>query len=214
MKKVKNIIYLIILFVLASNCYGKDFKYQSGDLLFQINEANDFTDAITGTTGDHQRFSFSHVAIVSVENDSVFVIEAVPKGGVQKNTIKEFLNGSAHNTAGKPLVVVKRLTESFRVPNAVLNAKKYLGLPYNSSFYPNSNSFYCSELVYESYLDAKDKHIFTSAPMSFRDTTGQISPLWIKYFKKLGKDIPEGLPGTSPNDMAKEAILVEVYRYF
>ena len=33
-------------------------------------------------------------------------------------------------------------------------------------------------------------------------------------FDQLGEQVPEGLPGTNPNDMAREELLEEVHRYF
>lgn len=49
----------------------------------------------------------------------------------------------------------------------------------------------------------------TSAPRTghYRNS-GQTS------FARLGEPVPEGLPGTNPNDMAREEILEEVHRYF
>ncbi|MDP4228087.1 MAG: hypothetical protein Q8910_17140, partial [Bacteroidota bacterium] len=63
-----SIAYLILLgFIFSSGCTRKNFKFKPGDLLFQINESNSFTEAITGTTGNLRKYSFSHVAIISAE---------------------------------------------------------------------------------------------------------------------------------------------------
>ena len=37
---------------------------------------------------------------------------------------------------------------------------------------------------------------------------------WADLFDQLGEQVPEGLPGTNPNDMAREELLEEVHRYF
>lgn len=210
-----SILLLFQLFLIFStSCTQKDFECRSGDLLFQVNESNSFTDAITSTTGNRRKYSFSHVAVISVEDGQESVIEALPRLGVRRTSLHDFLNSSAHNASGKPLVVVYRLKKHVHAVNPSAVAEKYIGLPYDTTFMPGNCALYCSELVYESYLNQHGRPVFTAKPMSFKDSTGQISPLWINYFKKTGKPVPEGMPGTNPNDLSKEKIIREVYRYF
>lgn len=211
---MKKLMLLMFVYQLMTSCVNRNFEPCSGDLLFQVNESNDFTDAITTSTADSTFLPFSHVGIVSVENGSVYVIETVPDGGVHKIGLEKFLAGSAHTKEGKPLVVVYRMKENIDLNSAVANAEKYIGLPYDSAFQPDDSSFYCSELVYKSYLDEQNKPVFSSIPMSFSDSTGSISRLWTEYFRKLKKPVPEGAPGTNPADMSKEQVIREVYRYF
>ena len=211
---LKKFLLLALVCMAVSSCMNRQFELRSGDLLFQVNESNDFTDAITASTADTANFPFSHVGIAKVENGRVNIIEAVPDGGVHKISLQQFLDGSAHTKEGKPVVVVYRLKTEIDLTKAVENAEKYIGLPYDSAFQPDDSSFYCSELIYKSYLDNQNKPIFRSRPMSFSDSTGKISSLWIGYFRKLGKPVPEKAPGTNPFDMSKEKVIREVYRYF
>ena len=37
---------------------------------------------------------------------------------------------------------------------------------------------------------------------------------WTELFAKAGEEIPEGVPGTNPNDMARESILECAGRYY
>ena len=37
---------------------------------------------------------------------------------------------------------------------------------------------------------------------------------WEELFAGLGKEVPEGEPGTNPNDMSMEPVLTLVHRYF
>ncbi len=191
-----------------------EFMLTSGDLLFQVNEKNDFTNAIVNTTKMGQHISFSHVGILIIEKGKYYVIDANPNNGVQLMQLETFLKESAHTKKGEPMVVVKRLINSTYAKLAAERAKKYIGDPYDYSFLPNNEAMYCSELVYESYLDKNDKPLFTAHPMSFSDSTGKISPLWIEFFSNLNIPIPIGEPGTNPNDMAQDKVLKEVYRYF
>lgn len=211
---MEKLLFLLLVCVFATSCMNRKFEPESGDLLFQVNESNDFTDAITTSTADSAALPFSHVGIVKVENNVVTVIEAVPDGGVHEISLNDFLAGSAHTKQGKPLVVVYRMKENIDLKSAVKNAEKYIGLPYDSAFQPDDSAFYCSELVFKSYLDKQNKPVFSSKPMSFSDSTGSISQLWIEYFKRLNKPVPESAPGTNPADMSKEKVIGEVFRYF
>lgn len=200
--------------LLIGACNNGNFIPQNGDLLFQVNESNEFTDAITTSTAINTDLPFSHVGIAQVEEGNVFVIEAVPDGGVRKVTLSEFLDGSAHTSGKKPIVVVYRLTRDIDLKKVMGIAEGYIGLPYDSAFQPDDSSFYCSKLVLKSYTDTEGNPVFTSKPMSFKDSTGNISALWREYFKKLNKKVPEGSPGTNPYDMSQENVIREVYRYF
>ena len=50
--------------------------------------------------------------------------------------------------------------------------------------------------------------------MNFRAADGTLLQFWADLFDRLGEPVPEGLPGTNPNDMAQEELLEEVHRYF
>lgn len=56
--------------------------------------------------------------------------------------------------------------------------------------------------------------LFTARPMNFRAADGTLPQFWADLFDQLGEQVPEGLPGTNPNDMAREELLEEVHRYF
>lgn len=206
---------IAVAFLLFTQCSESGSKLKSGDLVFQINESSDFIRAITTTTGDHKEFSYSHVGIVKCEDDQIMVIEALPKTGVHIVSLQEFLDNSAHDKSGKPLVVVMRIVdEPFAENEVIANAEKFVGKPYDQVFSADDTAIYCSELVYKSYFRPNGQYLFTANPMSFTDSTGKTSQLWLNYFDKLGRSVPEGEPGTNPNDMSKEKSLKEVYRFF
>jgi hypothetical protein len=205
---------VVILFTILSfsSCRSNYDLLKTGDLLFQVNESNDFTDAITSTTGDKSKYSFSHVGIVAREKSGLFVIEAVPGVGVRKVSLDEFLESSAKSPDGKALVVAYRVKVDKKcAANAVERAASYVNYPYDSVFLPNNSAFYCSELVYECFLDQSGNKLFSSHPMNFSDSIGNVSPLWNKYFSKMGIAVPEGVAGTNPNDMSRESILKRVW---
>ena len=73
---------------------------------------------------------------------------------------------------------------------------------------------YCSELVWESYLAPDGSRLFPARPMNFRATDGSLPRFWAELFAELGEEVPQDIPGTNPNDMAKEAILERTGSYF
>lgn len=215
MKKSKEYSVLLALLILLSGCGVEEYRPQSGDLLFQINEQNDFVDAIVETTSGKQDMPYSHVAILDKEGGEYFVIEAVTKGGVHKIKLQEFLDSSAHTKSGKPVVDVYRIREHVNAKTIISNAEKYIGKPYDFNFLPTDSAIYCSELVHKSYLDNEGNPIFkSSAPMTFKDTTGQTMSLWINYFGKRNMAISEGVMGTNPVGISKENSIEQVYRYW
>ena len=78
----------------------------------------------------------------------------------------------------------------------------------------DNGQLYCSELVWESYLAPDGSRLFPARPMNFRAADGTMPQFWVDLFAKLGEEIPEGIPGTNPNDMAHDPQLKEIARYY
>lgn len=173
------------------------------------------TDAITVSTEREGHLAFSHVAIAVRFARGDSVLEATSKYGVRMVSLAEFLAGSAR-IKDAPGVVVMRLRDTTgRAAAAVRKARHYLGQPYDYSYLPDNGKFYCSELVWESYRDVdSNTRLFTARPMNFRASDGTLPAFWQDLFAKQGIPVPEGVPGTNPNDLSKEACLKEVHRYF
>jgi len=204
---------LFILLVLLNSC-SRSFQLSEGDLLFQSNDEGALSSAIDEATGRKGEVSFSHVGIVSIEEDGIYVLEAEPREGVRLTPLQVFLDASAHDADGSPLVVVKRLNDSSLASMAVKEGKKYLGQPYDFTYLPENGAMYCSELVYESFLDNEGNHLLQSKAMTFKNAQGVISDYWIQLFEKLHMEVPEGVEGTNPNDMLLDPALIEVFRYY
>ena len=192
----RSLLYIGILFS-AVSCGRNDHALQSGDLLFQAGESSDMTGAITAATGENGRLNFSHVGIAVVKNGADSVLEATTNGGVRLTALPEF-----------------RLKDTAGVCEAVRRARSHLGLPYDYSFRPDNGKFYCSELVWECYRTSDGSPIFTARPMNFRAKDGTLPQFWTELFARRGESVPEGVPGTNPNDMSQERTLREVYRWF
>lgn len=195
------LISFIIFQFLGLSCLGE--KLKNGDLIFICEGSGDFSEAITIATAYEDSIKFVHVGIIEIENDAVYVVEASPEEGVRKIDIFSFLGEMCDDNICNQYVI-KRLNIDFPVDPVIERAHGYLGRPYDWTFMPGDEELYCSELVYECYVDADGSHIFKSQPMNFRMPDGRMPQFWIDLYSKIGCEIPEGLPGTNPNDLSKD----------
>ena len=209
---MKSLLYIGMLFSAAS-CGRPTPELRPGDLLFQVGKTSEMSEAITAATGQTQRLNYTHVGIAVPTAGADSVLEATSEGGVRLTALADFLGRSAR-IDGCPAVTVMRLRDTAGVTDAVVRARTYLGQPYDCSFRPGNGKMYCSELVWESYLAPDGRRLFPARPMNFRNADGTLPSFWTELFEKLGEDIPEGIPGTNPNDMAREDILECAGRYY
>lgn len=203
-----------LLLIFLSIFHTHAFEFQDADLLFQTETTSDFSNAISSSTASEDTLSYIHVAIIAIEDDDkVFVLEASPGSGVREISLEEFLRESPKTKEGTG-VVVKRLNIDFPKKQVIENAKSFLNQPYDWYYLPDNGKMYCSELVYESFKESNGKPIFEARPMNFRNADGSFPQFWLDLFKQLDTEIPQGVPGTNPNDLSKDVRLKEVYRFF
>lgn len=216
MRYVKSLV-LLGAVLLADNelMDAREFDdLKTGDLIFKISGGSEFSDAITSATGTDSLLNFDHVGIIEkTDKDSVVVIEASPRLGVHITPLKEFVDETV-TINGKPGLVVKRLCGDYPFQKIIERAKTFIGQEYDWWFLPDNGKMYCSELIYESYLDNEGKHIFQTVPMNFRANDGSMPDFWIELFEKIGEEIPEGKLGTNPNDLFNSNNLIEILRFF
>lgn len=186
---------------------------RGGDLLFVVNgQGNNITDVTDGVDG----LGIDHIVVFSDGN----VIEAIPEYGVVENPLDSFLV----RLSDRESVLVGRI-EGLDVEESVTNARKFLGKPYDDIFMPSDSAIYCSELVQKSFVfkdglkerdqnvkevDSKatgsgTKHfVFGTIPMSFHDSTGNVTEFWAKFYSARGLAVPEGEPGTNPGQLSRD----------
>ncbi len=178
---------------LLSSC-RTDTAPQTGDLIFFTGGSSSMDDAISSSTGD----GFVHVAIVEVDSEgTAWLIDATPQKGVSREKLLE----------EKGNMVLKRLKDSTGVAASVQRAKGLIGSPYDFAFLPDNDAYYCSELVYECFLRPDGSHIFSCQPMNFLDSEGNLPEYWKELFEKLQMDVPQGIPGTNPEDLSRSTTL-------
>lgn len=191
------------------------FTFKSGDLLFQDLDCGALCDAIEAVTPAVNGKHFSHIGLVYVKQDSVFVIEAIGKD-VHLTPVQQFLNRNLKK--GQPAIVVGRLKPTYTSLNekAIRFALSQIGTPYDDTFLYNNGKYYCSELLYDAYQWAyHQKPFFRLQPMTFKDpATGHYFPAWQSYYEKLNMTVPEGKPGCNPGSIANDPKVTIVYSFY
>jgi len=184
---------------------GRQFAAQDGDLLFQDLDDGPLCDAIETVTQGFEGARFSHVGMVAWGPEGCTVIQAGSRG-VNIVPLKEFLSRSC-DEHGRAKVVLGRLKPPYRnaIAPALAKARALVGTPYDGDFLLNNGKYYCSELVYECYLDPISReHLFAVQPMTFRPS-GSDQPMeaWREYFAHKKMPIPEGEPGCNPGGISR-----------
>ena len=182
--------------VCAAQPSGWADSLRSGDLLF-VSDSTGMGQAVQESTG-----RYSHVAIVERRGDSLYVVDATPANGVARRPLGQLLE------EGMP-VDVYRQKAPFDTVALMARACEQIGKPYDNAFLPDNGALYCSELIYECYrhFADSDTHLFEAKPMNWRDKEGRLPEYWQKHFAELGMPVPEGVPGTNPNDLSKSPLL-------
>ena len=211
-------LFLISFYFFTFSIYSQvsEFIPVEGDLLFQDLDCGVFCDAVEKVTIGYKGARFSHVGITAKnEKGELVVIEAISKG-VSITPLELFLIRS-HDKNNKPKVLVGRIKPKYRqlIPLAIHEALSLVGRPYDDSFCINNNSYYCSELIYETFKIAnKGKAVFKLFKMTFKDPdTKEYFPAWVQYFKDLNVKIPEGELGNGPGSLSTSKELQFVYAY-
>ncbi len=209
MKKTLFVITLLASIILSS-C-SEEINLQNGDLIFQDLDCK-MCDAIELVTMGHKGHSISHMGIIKIEDDKIYVIEAFDS--VQEVTLEEFLSRS-YDRHNKPKIMIGRLKPQYQkyIPNAIKNAESLLGKPYDDVFDINNDKYYCSELVFKSFVDENSQPLFELSPMTFKLKDGTPVNEWLEYFEKLGVQIPEGKPGCNPAEYSKSKLIKIIYDY-
>ena len=201
MKKIFSLwtLFLLLAAAVQVQAQQRDRRaLKSGDLFFLTKNMSDMEKAITSSTGE-----YTHVALVERDSNGVWIIEALPKHGVRRIPYRQF---ERENN----IFDIYRLTVPFDTAEVIARAKSFIGQSYDDTFLPDNGKLYCSELIYEAFLDSNGNHLFQNRPMNFRNQRGRMPKYWKKHFKKLGIPVPEGVPGSNPTDLSKSEKLKRV----
>jgi len=195
---------------------AQEFNFKTGDFVFQDIDCGDLCDAIEKVTPSIEGKHFSHIGLVYVAGDSIWVIEAIEKN-VHLTRISTFLDHSKTEN-GAPKIIVGRLKKVYQFLNtkAISFALQQLGVPYDDVFLYNNGKYYCSELIFDAYKFANDgRDFFTLYPMTFKDPeTNKTNKAWKGYYKKLKTKIPEGRLGCNPGSIGISETIEIVHSFY
>lgn len=165
--------------------------------------------AIAEATGEGA-VNFIHTAILEVDDsDRIWVIDATPERGVDRHPLDTLVKDFTMEDGSQPHYEVMRLKDNGKAAEFVEKAKSFLGEEYDLWFLPGNGRHYCTELVQDSYIDSGSP-IFEGKPMNFKNKDGEYPLYWKTLFEQLGQDIPQGIPGTNPQDMHSDKNLKPV----
>ena len=204
-----NLKTLLLTSLLLCSCT----RLKTGDLIFVASSSDEGMDgAIASATASSASTPFIHVAIVEIDGDgTTWIIEATPKRGVDRHPLETFLRDNTDSSGLVPAMAAMRIKQPFDRKACVQRAKDLCGHPYDFTFLPDNGAWYCSELVYDCFLDRNGRHIFTAAPMNFLNDDGTCPEYWTELFGRLGIEVPQGIPGTNPQDMHSSPVLKYLY---
>ena len=210
---MKRLVFALAL--LAAVACTRPDTLRTGDLIFvglpldYDAEGSSMDAAIASSTGREGALNLIHVAIAEVRADSVWIIDATLRHGVDRHPLDTFLRDFTLRDGSYPEFIVKRI-DGLPAADAVERAKSFCGRGYDNWFLPDNDELYCSELVQRSFLGADGNQLFESEPMNFCAPDGTMPPYWEWLFGLLGQPIPQGLPGTNPQHMAESPLLRDV----
>jgi len=187
------------------------------DLLFvaqsgaDIDGQDSMDGAIAAATADVGASAVTHVAMLERRFLSLWVIDATPQHGVSRRRYKSFIE---EQTPGST-VIVKRVVGLRKADRRriIKKAKTFLWQSYDFTFLPDNDMMYCSELIRESFRDRKGAFLFDAAPMNFLSPDGSLPEFWHELFESLETEVPQGVPGTNPQDMSESPLLKTVMTF-
>lgn len=203
---MRLIVFLASLLAIATPALAAPLpaaQLQAGDLLFVTASQTGLSGAINDATGRQGQDSYDHVGLVAGHGDSAQVLHA-DQEGARAQALDDFLQEAG---AKQRQVAAYRLRDASDavIQQGIATARGLLGKPYNATYVPNPDSLYCSDLIERAF---RAHAIFALQPMNFRNPqTGVIDDWWVAFYAGHGMAVPQGVPGSNPNDMARSPAL-------
>ncbi len=132
---------LAVLVAAAGKPRSSEVRLESGDVVLQASKSS--RSALIRRASDSP---YSHVGLVEVAKDGVFVLEAVEP--VSRTPWKAW---KARGVDGKVTVLRAKGVEKGALGRVVAQAKRELGKPYDARYLWDDARLYCSELVVKAF---------------------------------------------------------------
>lgn len=112
---MRRYLYILLLSALVIGCEGRGGQIRTGYLVFVGVPAGRDADemsmdaAISAATGTDNPLSITHVAIIELTKDGIWIIDATPKRGVARRPLETFIDDNMLEDGSLPEFVVKRV---------------------------------------------------------------------------------------------------------
>lgn len=178
--------------------FSQNIVLKNGDLIFQSINCGPLCEAINQVTEGYNDIDFNHMGMVVVKNDEPFILEA----SGSEVMLTPYADFKLKTTLP---MYVGRLKKRFRplIPDAIAFGLQQLGKPYDNEYLYGNGKYYCSELIYDCFLNARKKPLFKLYPMTYKaPNSDTYFKVWDNYFKNLNMPVPEGKPGCNPGGIS------------
>ena len=196
---MKKSFLIIINLLLSSSVFAQTTPLKNGDLLFINVNCGAMCDAINAVTEGFENNDFNHVGMIYSDNNEDFYVYEAISAGVVKTSLNDFLKRTDVVYKGTIKAPFQHL-----IPLAAAFCEENLGVQYDADFLYDNGKYYCSELLYDAFLNANNNQpFFQLFPMTYKEPgSDDFFPVWVEHFQEQGIEIPEGLPGCNPGGMS------------
>lgn len=162
---------------------------KKGDIIFVVDETEkNISELSVGFDG----YSYYHCALYIGSGQ---IIEAVNIDGVVQSSLSKY-------KASKILIQRVKEADSF-LDKVISKAKDFLGYSYNDLFLPNTKGrLYCSELIHEVFNIGNEVY-FEQHELNYISSKNVfVSQYWADFYGQYGLKVPQGQPGSHPNNLS------------
>ena len=178
-------------------------QLQPGDLLFVSASQDGLSGAINDATARAGQISYDHVGLLAGQGDAADVLHADQEGS-RAQPLSDFLREAADKQRQVDAYRLRDVQPAV-IADGIATARGLLGKPYNATYVPNQDSLYCSDMIERAF---RAHGLFALQPMNFRNPdTGVIAQWWVDFYADHGMAVPQDVPGSNPNDMARSPVL-------
>lgn len=201
---MKQLNYLLLVFVLLISCSCKSKDFQHGDIIFQTSLSNQ-SKAIQIATNS----KYSHCGIILDQGDKKFVFEAFDF--VKLTSLDEWIaRGENRHYVVKRLKNADEVLTEGALRKMQEEAFKFLGKGYDSHFEWSDNKMYCSELIWKIYQRATGLEVGELEKLRDFDLSNEEVKQKLK--ERYGNHIPINETVISPSAIYNSKLLKTVYK--
>ncbi|RKG72316.1 YiiX/YebB-like N1pC/P60 family cysteine hydrolase [Corallococcus terminator] len=175
---------------------GVGAKVRTGDVVFQTSGSRQ-SKAIQVATHS----PLSHVGLVEVTQEGVFVVEAVQP--VKRTPFEKW---KARGVKGRLLVLRPTGVEASAKERVVAEAKRHLGKPYDALFGWGDEAMYCSELVRKAYAAGAGVEYGKMEKLGTLDVAGLQREISERYRGPMPVDLELVTPASLAADSRLEVV--------